>query len=252
MLPADLLHGLDGLPPEEALRRPVTAGGGAAGRIAALLGGAGPEAEPLTVGDMLFRWARTEPVALDEAGLSEVRTVSAILAATGRLPRRLGMATDLHRIARGATSRSYLLSRFAAHLCDAQGYEAAIQFSGDDPTQVLVNGLDFAVQDPGEPPPTQFDCLTFLVQGAAGWTEQLVENDLICVLPGITGGVLGGLLPSLGGAPDLLGESLALCSYAHASAQAIGIVLRNDTDAILRLGSMTSSALAGHAGHFAA
>ena len=251
MLPADLLKALDGLPPEEALRRPVEAGGNAANRIEALLGGNGGAPEPLTVRDMLFRWARTEPASLDEADIPEVRTVSAILAATGRLPRRLGMLTDLQGMAKGLTQRSYLLSRFAAHLCDGQGYEACIQSNGDDPIDLVVNGLDFAVQDPDESPPTVLERLTFMAQDVAGQANDLIGSPLAFALPGVTGDVLSRLLPSFGMAQGSLTEVLNLCSYAHTSAQGVGILLRKDWNAILRLGSMTSSVAAGHMGQLA-
>lgn len=251
MLASDALAALGSLPAEEAIRQPVEAGDTPARRIVALLGGSGKAIEPTTVGDVLFRWARTEPDALAEADVPAAGHVSAILAATGRLPRRLGIAVDLHLAAGAYYPRAYMLSRLVAHMHEAQGCEAAIAYAGDDPPCVMVNGLDFVVQDPATGPPSAIERLTLIPQDILARAVNIANHPLAYALAGITSSTLADILPAFGMAESLLFTGLNISICANAAAQAGRLVMRQDTDALLKLSGVVTTAAAGHIGHVA-
>ncbi len=261
MFRADALRSLDHIPTEEALRRPIDSGDTPARRIAMLLGGEQKAMEATTVGDVLFRWARTEPDALQEAEISSAARLSEIVAATGRLPKRLGLGIDFQRAASAGTAalganlqfdpRTYLLSRLVAHLHEAQGCEASIGWAGDDPTWVLINGLGFVVQDPSAGPPSYVEQLTLVPQDLFARAANLAGNPLVYAISGITSSALADILPPIGMAEDILFTGLQLSAYASAAAQAARLILRQDTDGLLKLSSFVGTAAAGHLGHVA-
>jgi hypothetical protein len=260
MLPPDFLAALDNLPPEEALHRPANDKQTSASRVSALLGGGeqGQAAEPVTIGDVLFRWARTEPDSLMEADVPGATHLSDILRATGRLPRRFGFSGDLARAALAESAavnnylpwdvRGYLLNRLVAHIHEAQGCEAVIGWSGDSPEWLLINGLGFAVQDPDADPPTLIERLTLVPQDFFSKAFNLTQSPFVYSLMGVSSSMLGGLLPGPGAAIDMLWSGLQVSTYAVAAAQAARIALKRDTDAITKLASLGSAAAASHFG----
>ncbi len=248
MLPVEVLAALDNLPAEEALRRHVFGHQTAGQRVAALLIGGEHPSEPVTIGDMLFRWARTEPDALHEARIPDLTRVSDIVAATSRLPKRFSMLTDAGRAVAASSARTYLLYRLVAQIHDAQGCEAAIGWAGSDPTWILINGLSFVVQDPSAPPTPTPERLTLVAQDIF---QGITNNPLVYQLVGVTSTWLSGFLPAFGVIPDMLLVGAQLSTYAVAAAQATSLLMRHDTGELVKLASFASVAGADHLGHWA-
>ncbi len=258
MLPHDALSALDNLSPGEAIRRPIEGHNTLANRISGLLGASSKALEPTTVGDALFRWARTEPDALADADVSEIKTISEMLNSTERLPKRLGFSKDFQRAALAAeanitgqfmiTPRSYMMSRFAAHLHEAQGCEAAIGWSDGSPAWLLINGLGFAVHDPSDKLPNTVEKPTFFAEDTLNQISNLANHPLVYTL-GISASFVDSMLPGAGMLNGAVFDGLELCAYVGAAAQAGRIMLSRDTDALMKLSGVASTAVAGHAGH---
>jgi hypothetical protein len=262
MLPPEALAALDGLPPKEALRKPLIPGDTTGRRAARLLAGGAIGTETLTVGEALFRWARVEPEALADANVTEFHRMSDVLGAAGQLPKRLGLSEDIRRSAASVVmastydfdgnqivglARSYLLQRVVTYLFDAQGCEASI-CGDEDGSAFFLNGVLSAVHDPRDKPPTRFDRLTFMAQDIFDKVGNAVQHPLACVLSGIDAGGLDGLVPT----SDGLGEIWEACVYAKSAAQAAHMWLNKDRDSFLKASSLASSAAASHLGNIVA
>jgi hypothetical protein len=260
MLPPEALEVLDNLPPAEALRRPIEGRDTPANRIASLLGASGKAIEPTTFGDMLFRWARTEPDSLEDADISNVKTLSEMLIASERLPKKLGFSTDLQRALLSGeanitgqfylTPRSYMMSRLVAHLHEAQGCETAIGWSDGSPLWLLINGLSFSVHDPNDELPNKVEKPTFFAEDALNRISNLANHPFVYTL-GMSSMAINSILPAAGFLQDGIFDSLQLCAYVGAAAQAGRIVMSRDTDALMKLSGVASTAVAGHVGHLA-
>ena len=269
MLQADALAALDRIPSKEALRRPLTSNDTAARRTARLLAGGDGGAEAMTVGDALFRWARVEPEGLTDANIVDLHDISELLAAAGRLPKRFSLAAEAGRSAASiaamslgdmnpidgspllGTARAYLMQRLFVHLFDAQGCEATICGAEADPTAILLNGLQAVVHDPVEEPPTRIDRLTFVTQDLMDKMGALASSPLVFALTGMDAGTLNGLVPGAGTLAAAADESLEICMYANAAAQAGRILLRRDGGAMMNLASLATTSVAGHLGNVA-
>jgi hypothetical protein len=260
MLPSEALEALDNLPPAEALRRPIEGRDTPANRIASLLGASGKAIEPTTFGDILFRWARTEPDALADADIASFQTLSEMVIASERLPKKLGLSKDFQRALLAGeanvtgqfnlTPRSYMMSRLVAHLHEAQGCETAIGWSNGSPMWLLINGLNFAVHDPNDELPHKVEKPTFFAEDVLNKISKLVNHPFVYTL-GMRSAAINSILPANGFLQDVLFDGLDLCAYVGAAAQAGRIVMSRDTDAIMKLSGVASTAVAGHIGHLA-
>lgn len=217
----------------------------------------------MTVGDALFRWARAEPEGLAEANVPDFHRLSEMVAAVGRIPRRFSIGPEVQRTLAGvagasamqtsfpddgplmATARNYMIQRLLAHLFSAQGCEACVCGAEGDPMAILLNGLPFVAHDPSEKPPTKINRLTLITEDVLEVVGELANNPLVYALSGLDAGTINTLVP------EVIDYSLDVCLYANAAAQAASILLRRDTNALLKLSSIGSASVAGHVGHVA-
>jgi hypothetical protein len=250
MLSPEQLRALNGLPPKEALRRPLDASLTKQKRLASLLAGAAEQTSVVTIGDAMFRWARVETEALAEADVTELQRVSDLVGAVGRLPKRLSLYSEAARSAASLAFQDalsvlpfsqqaamYLQQRAIGYVYDAQGCEASIFGCDDDVGLIMINGLLGAVHSPALGPPTLIDRLTFYTGAAAGLTNEILANPLLCCFSGLE--------------PALVSEISDAAFYAAAAVQAGRMVLLRDKDALTSFASLASSGLAGHLGAFA-
>jgi hypothetical protein len=259
MLPPDALVALDNLPPMEALHRPLDGDDTPTRRIAALLGNSAKSLEKTSVGDALFRWARTEPEALTEAEISSSKKVSEIVHATGRLPKRLGISVDFQRSMMAGearltgsdptiTPRLYMMSRLVAQSHDAQGCEARIGWAQNDPAQILINGLGFAVHDPDQEAPTVLTRPTFFASDRLAKISALMNNPLAYNLF-LQSDFINKILPQAAAFEDVFYDGVEIFYCAGAIASAARIIMSRDTDALIKLAGFGSTAIAGELGH---
>ncbi len=269
MLPTEALAALDRLPAKEALRRPLASDRSRERRVASLLSGDDKEAASLTVGDALFRWARVEPEGFAEADVCNLRQMSELVGAAGRIPSRFGVLAEARRSAAAvgvmslddvqtdssgpvlATARNYVMQRLLTHLFNAQGCEAAVCGAEADPAAIFLNGLQAVVHDPNERVPTKIDRLTFFTQDMVDKLGNLQFSPLVYPLMGLDAVGLNGLLPGADVVGTVLNEATEVCYYANAVAQAGRILLQRDVSALANIASLASSSIAGHVGHVA-
>jgi hypothetical protein len=268
MLPPDALGALDRLPAKEALRRPLKPDQRPERRVAGLLSGENNQTEVTTVGDALFQWARVEPEAFADADVGNLRWTSELVGAVGRPPKRFSLfrearlaATSLAfdgvndvRLDPGsgftAAIRTYVQQQLIAHLFSAQGCEAALAGTESDPRQFVLNGMPAAMHDPGGPPPTKLDRLTFFTHTATHLAYGLENNPLAFPLD-LDPTILNSVLPGAGDMDVAFDHFAEICCYVNVAAQATRILWQRDTAAIMQIASLASSGIAGHIGHVA-
>jgi len=250
MLSPEELQWLNNAPVKEALCYPIQQNVSRGQRAASLLAGdVTHDASKLTIGDMLFRWARVEPEALDESGLAYLNQVSDLFSAVGKLPKRFSLYDESVRSAEQIVASDlatmYFEQRFAGQIFHAQGCEASI-CGTSSATDVLLNGLQAVVHNSDDHLPTKIEKITIVTNKVLEKSVNLQNNPLVCVIASLDGFMPGRNLGNevFAGLNGLVDIAL----FANAAAHAGQIILKRDKLAAMNIASLASTSLAGHFG----
>lgn len=253
MLSPEELQWLNNAPVKEALYHPIQQDISRGRRAASLLAAdVTHDPSKLTVGDMLFRWARVEPEALDESGIIYLKQVSDLFGVVGKLPKRFSLCDESVRsaeqIAASDLATTYFEQRFAGQIFHAQGCEASI-CGASSASDVLLNGLQAVVHKSDDNPPTKIEKITIITNKILEKSVNLECNPLVYVISSLdsfmSDGNLGGeFFAGLNGLVDI-------ALFANAAAHAGQIILKRDKLAAMNMASLASTSLAGHFGAIA-
>jgi hypothetical protein len=250
MLSPEEFQWLNNAPVKEALYYPIQHNVSRGQRAASLLAGdITHDASKLTIGDMLFRWARVEQEALDESGFTYLKQVSDLFGAVGKLPKRFSLFDESVRSAEQIVASDlatmYVEQRIAGQIFQAQGCEASI-CGASSATDVLINGLQAVVHNSDDSLPTKIEKITIVTNKVLEKSVNLQNNPLVCVIANLGDFMSGQNLGDefFAGLNGLVNIAL----FANAAAHAGQIILKRDKLAAMNIASLASTSLAGHFG----